>query len=180
MAPVDVSPLLAAAHQFEYRPRYLRIAVDHLVVAAGHEQTWPTNERRSQVGAKRHWRRRNDAGDAVLPERAVPAAVIDEPAVSLDRLQQGGRAELIRRNDWERPGRSFRRPGDVAAVEDRLHGSEVPLIRIELGLFDAAGWALNGDGCVARIECTDRKRDHAGIAVAPRGDFVGADVYARE
>ena len=37
MAAIDVSPLLAATHEPKYRPRHVGIAVNHLVVATGHE-----------------------------------------------------------------------------------------------------------------------------------------------
>src|SRR5947208_3050360 len=95
MTAIDVSPLLAAAHQPKDGPRYVGIAVNHLVVATGHEQGRPANKRRRQVGAERHHRWWNDANDTVLPQCAMPAAIVDEPAVSLDRLQQRGRADLI-------------------------------------------------------------------------------------
>src|ERR1041385_7908113 len=52
VAAIDVRPLLAAAHELKYRLCHVRIAVDHLVVAAGHEEGRTANEWRRQIDRK--------------------------------------------------------------------------------------------------------------------------------
>ena len=61
MAAVDASPLLTATHEPKYGLRHVRIAVNHLIVATGHEQGRPANERRGEIGAEWHRRKRDDA-----------------------------------------------------------------------------------------------------------------------
>src|SRR5260370_28951507 len=113
---------------------------------------------------------RRHEGCPVFPFRLESAAVLEEPSVGRQCLEDGRRASLVGGDDGKWPDGFVRRSADVTAREFFLDGREQRTIWVGRWWIVATRRNLSHDGLHPGVDCADDDDLRGAHAVAPKSD----------